>query len=61
MALYESEYARFMQSWLSKHETIEQKQEEGRSLWWNKPANEVSESRQKKQKELQTKAYKYYE
>jgi hypothetical protein len=38
MALYESEHTKFMREWMAKHPEELLQQQQGRALWWDKPA-----------------------
>jgi len=36
MAMYESEHTRFMRELMARKPQLEQKQKEGRALWWDR-------------------------
>jgi Protein of unknown function (DUF3460) len=43
--LYESEHTLFMRELMKKQPELEQKQREGRAIWWDKPPRELDAER----------------
>ncbi|MCB1938625.1 MAG: DUF3460 family protein [Rhodocyclaceae bacterium] len=46
MALYESEHTKFMREWMEKHPEESAEQKKGRALWWDKPQDADTRTRQ---------------
>jgi len=46
MALYESEHTKFMREWMEKHPEEATEQKKGRALWWDKPQDVDTRTRQ---------------
>ena len=58
MAIYESEYTKFMREWMEKHPQELQEQKKGRALWWDKP-QEVATQADYDESSVPVKAYYY--
>jgi Protein of unknown function (DUF3460) len=58
MALYESEHTRFMREWLKQHPEQIEEQKRGRGLWWDKPQDLETLTRNRESRVPQ-KAYYY--
>ena len=58
MAIYESEFTKFMREWMEKHPQELQEQKKGRALWWDKP-QEVATQADYDESSVPVKAYYY--
>jgi len=58
MAIYESEFTKFMREWMDKHPQELQEQKTGRALWWDKP-QEVRTQASYDESSVPVKAYYY--
>ena len=47
MAMYESEFTKFLRELKAKNPQIEEEQRKGRAIWWDRPANPDLESSEK--------------
>lgn len=43
MSIYESAHTQFMREWLKKHPEELKVKQDGRALWWDKPARSLDE------------------
>jgi hypothetical protein len=59
MAMYESEYTKFMREWLNAHPQEATEQQKGRALWWDKPAQTKEEQQRVRDARVPQKAYYY--
>jgi hypothetical protein len=59
MAMYESEHTKWMREWMEKHPEELQVQKDGRSLWWDKPAQDQDTMRRLAASRVVQKAYYY--
>lgn len=50
MAMYESDFTRFMRDFLSSHPQELEVQRKGRALWWDKPQNLETSQRNEESK-----------
>jgi hypothetical protein len=58
-SLYESEHTRFIKELKARSPGIEQRQQEGRSLLWDKAPQSLDEQERIKQSRLRQNAYPY--
>ncbi|MDQ8023842.1 MAG: DUF3460 family protein [Moraxellaceae bacterium] len=58
MALYESDFTKFMREFLDKHPEEREQQREGRALWWDKP-QDLQTRRDNLDSDVPQKAYPY--
>lgn len=58
MAMYESEFTRFMREFLQKHPEEVEEQRKGRALWWDKP-QQIDSNRRYQEARVPQKAYYY--
>lgn len=59
MALYESEYTKFMREWKKQHPEQIDEVTKGRALWWDKEPRDLDVQRREKESSVVTKAYYY--
>lgn len=58
MALYESDFTKFMREWMEKHPEEQDERRKGRALWWDKP-QDLATLRSAKEAAVPQKAYYY--
>lgn len=59
MAMYESEYTKWMREWMDKHPDEHQTQKTGRALWWDKPPRDEEQQRRLAEACVPQKPYYY--
>jgi hypothetical protein len=59
MALYESEYTKFMREWLQRHPEQIEEAKKGRALWWDKTPRDQETQRCEQLSKVVRKAYYY--
>lgn len=59
MAMYESDHTKFIREWLKAHPEEIREQQDGRALWWDKPAPSAEEAARLKAARVPQKAYYY--
>lgn len=56
---YESEFTRFLKDLKQKDPTLEQKQREGRSIWWDKAPIDLDARRRTEESRVKQQPYVY--
>jgi len=56
---YESEHTKFMHELMREHPDLEQKQREGRAMWWDKTPRALTEEREMDQGRVAQTPYVY--
>lgn len=59
MAMYESEHTKFIREWMQAHPEELKEQQQGRALWWDKPARSLDEMQRLAETRVPQKAYYY--
>ena len=59
MALYESEYTKFMREWRQQDPEQIEEAKKGRALWWDKNPSDLETQRCEQQGNVTRKAYYY--
>ncbi len=59
MAMYESEHTKFIREWMQAHPEELKEQQQGRALWWDKPARSLDEMQSLAETKVPQKSYYY--
>ncbi len=59
MSMYESAHTKFMREWLASHPEEAQVKQQGRALWWDKPAQSLDEQRRTAESRVPQQPYYY--